>query len=336
MDKSIFMKKGPLSIVITGASSGIGRATALEFARNGHKLALAARRSEALKEVVKECERIGGKAFSVTLDVSNEEEIYDLAKQANDRYGSIDVWVNNAAVAMMGPFMETPMEDIKRLININMYGYLYGARAALSYFEKQGSGTLINLSSIVGFTGQPYSIAYTMSKAAIRGMSLSLRQEYAGEKNINICLVLPATVDTPLFQSAANYMGREVKAMPPVVDTHQVAEEVLKLVKKPKAEVLVGGMGIQNTLMKYFAPDLLAKMYNKQVRSKHFKDNRSESQHGNLYEPNQHNTAVDGGWLDGQESKAVTSQVKNTFRMATAVSGLLAGAAALYLSSRNR
>jgi short-subunit dehydrogenase len=330
------MKKGNLTIVITGASSGIGRATALEFARKGHKLALAARRKEALDEVVKECERVGGEAFAVDLDVSNEEAVYELARKANDKFGSIDVWVNNAAVAMMGPFEETPMEDIKRVIDINVLGYLYGARAALRYFRKQGSGTLINLSSIVGLTGQPFSIAYTTSKAAIRGMSLCLQQELIEEENIHVCTVLPATVDTPLFESAANYMGREIKAMGPVVDAQQVADEIVKLVNDPKPEVLVGGMAVQATLMKFFAPDMFAKMYNKQVKSKHFKDRPAAPKKGNLYEPSHESAAIDGGWLNGEESKAIKAQVRNTMWMGAALAGALAGTAALYLSTRDR
>lgn len=329
------MKEGNKSIVITGASSGIGRATALEFARKGHKLALAARRKDALEELVKECERVGGEAFFIALDVRNEEEVYDLAKQAYDKYGRLDVWVNNAAVAMMGPFEETPMEDIKRLLDINLMGYFYGARAALRYFRKQGSGTLINLSSIVGLNGQPYSIAYTTSKAAIRGMSLCLQQEYAEEENIHICTVLPATIDTPLFNSSANYMGREIKAMEPIVDAQEVADEIVKLVDHPKPEVIVGGMGIQATLMKQFTPDLFAKMYNKQVKSKHFKESQAAPSKGNLYEPNHKLASIDGGWLNGQESKAIRTQVRNINWMGTAaLAGAFFGAAAYLLKKR--
>jgi short-subunit dehydrogenase len=328
------MKKENLSIVITGASSGIGRATAMEFARMGHKLALTARRQEALEEVAKECERVGGEAFIYPMDITIEDQVYDFAAQANEKFGSIDVWVNNAAVAMMGPFEETPMENIRRLLDINLLGYMYGARAALRYFRSQGSGTLINISSVVGINGQPFSIAYTTSKAAIRGMTLCLQQEMAQEKDIHVCLVLPATVDTPLFQNAANYMGRDIKAMEPVVDAQSVAEEIAGLVRNPKPEVLVGGMAVQATLMKYLAPDTFAKMYNKQVQSKHFKEEMSDPQDGNLYEPNRKISSIDGGWLNGRESKAVKAQVRNTFIAGLLVAGAVAGTA-IYLNNRN-
>jgi short-subunit dehydrogenase len=329
------MEKKKLSVVITGASSGIGRATAMEFARMGHKLALTARRQEALDQVAKECERVGGEAFIYPMDITNEEQVYDFARQANERFGSIDVWVNNAAVAMMGPFEETPMENIKRLLDINLLGYMYGARAALRYFRSQGKGTLINISSVVGINGQPFSIAYTTSKAAIRGMTLCLQQEMAQEENIHVCLVLPATVDTPLFQNAANYMGRDIKAMEPIVDAQSVAEEIVSLTKNPKPEVLLGGMAVQATLMKHLAPDTFARMYNKQVQSKHFKDEMSDPQDGNLYEPNRNISSIDGGWLNGKKSKAVNAQVRNTFLLGMLVAGAVAGTAALYLNNRN-
>ncbi len=329
------MKKENLSIVITGASSGIGRATAMEFARKGHRLALTARRREVLEEVAGDCERIGGEAFTYAMDITNEEQVYEFARQANERFGSIDVWVNNAAVAMMGPFEETPMENIKRLMDINVLGYMYGARAAFRYFRSQGQGTLINISSVAGVNGQPYSIAYTTSKAAIRGMTLCLQQEMAREKDIHVCLVIPATVDTPLFQSAANYMGREIKAMEPVVDAQSVAEEIVGLAKNPKPEVLVGGMAAQVTLMKHLAPDTFARMYNKQVRSRHFKEEMADPQDGNLYEPNRI-SSIDGGWLNGKESKAIKSQARNTFLLGLVVAGAVAGTAAVLLNNRSK
>jgi short-subunit dehydrogenase len=324
------MKKENLSIVITGASSGIGRATALEFARRGHQLALTARRKDVLEEVANECRRLGSDTLVHACDITNEEEVKELARKTYKEFGAIDVWVNNAAVAMMGAFEETPMEDIKRLLDINVLGYFYGAREALKYFRAQGSGMLINISSIVGLTGQPYSIAYTTSKAAIRGMTLCLQQEMAMEEDIHVCMVMPATVDTPLFQNAANFMGREVKAMEPVVNAQSVAEAIVSLTRNPKQEVLVGGMALQSTLLKYFSPDLFSRMHNKQVQSKHFKEDHSEPQHGNLYEPTQW-ASIDGGWLsNGHTSNALKFTLKNAFWLGLIVAGAVAGTAAWY------
>ena len=321
------MEDQKLTVVITGATSGIGRATALEFARKGYNLALTARRQDVLNTVAAECDRAGGKTFTWAVDVSDEQMVYEFAKKAQEEFGTIDVWVNNAAVAMMGPFEETPMENIKRLLDVNLMGYLYGARAALGFFRKQGHGSLINVASQVGMGGQPYSIAYTTSKAAIRGMSLCLQQELVEEENIHVCTVLPATIDTPLFQNAANYMGRKVKAMEPVVDAWTVAREIECLTRHPKPEVLIGGMAIQGMLLKFFAPRFFAKLYNKEVKTKHFSEDRSDPFPGNLFEPSEH-ASVDGGWLDGKESKGLVAQPSTPFWMSVIAGGVLAAALA--------
>ncbi len=318
---------GKKIVVITGASSGIGRATALEFVEQGHTVVLVARKKEALEDLSNICERYGPNAMYFTCDVSRQDEVEQLVQRIMERFGRIDVWVNNAAVALMGPFTETPMEDMRRLMDINVMGYLYGAYAVVPIFKRQRHGTLINVSSIVGITGQPFSVAYSTSKFAIRGMGLSLRQELMDEKDIHVCTVLPATVDTPLFDNAANYMGREVKAMPPVVDAREVAEQIVALAKDPKPEVIVGGMGIQNMLMKYLSPDLFANMFHKQVKEEHFKEEREGPKHGNLYQPSRHAT-IGGGWTNGR-SRAVKMRNRNIMWAAAAVVGALAGAAAI-------
>lgn len=319
------MNSKKLTVAITGATSGVGRATALEFARKGYNLALTARRQDVLDTVAAECERIGGTAYTLSLDVSDEQKVYEFAKNAHEKFGSIDVWVNNAAVSILGPFEETPMENIKRLLDVNLMGYFYGSRAALGYFRDQGQGTLINVSSQVGLVGQPYSIAYTTSKSAIRGMSLSLQQELADEENIHVCMVLPATIDTTLFQNAANYMGRKVRAMEPIVDAWTVAKEIECLTRHPKQEVLVGGMAIQGTLLKFFAPHLFAKIYNKQVKEKHFSEEHSDPGPGNLFESSKH-ASVDGGWLDGKRSAGMIAQPSTPFWMSVVAGAVLTGA----------
>lgn len=313
-----------LSVVITGATSGIGRATALEFARKGCNLALTARRQDVLNTVAAECDRLGGNTYSWAVDVSDEQMVNEFAKKAHEEFGSIDVWVNNAAVTILGPFDEIPMENIKRLLEVNLMGVFYGARAALHYFRDQGYGTLINVSSQVGLIGQPYATAYAASKAAVRGMSLSLQQELVEEENIHVCTVLPSTIDTNLFQNAANYMGRKVKAMEPIVDPFTVAKEIECLTRHPKQEVLVGGMAIQGTLLKFFAPKFFARIYNKQVREKHFFDEHSDHYPGNLFEPSG-NASVDGGWLEGKQSGGITAQPGTPFWLSIILGGVLAG-----------
>ncbi|MEU4712374.1 SDR family NAD(P)-dependent oxidoreductase [Micromonospora purpureochromogenes] len=164
-------------VVITGASSGIGRATALAFADKGAAVVLAARREEALAEVAAECAQRGVQALVVPTDVTDPVAVEALGRRAAERFGRIDVWVNNAAVTVFGPFEETPLQDIRRVLDVNVMGYVHGARTALPYLREQGQGVLVNVSSIVGVVSQPYTHAYVMAKFAIRALSASLRQE---------------------------------------------------------------------------------------------------------------------------------------------------------------
>ncbi len=285
-----------LVVVITGASSGIGRATALAFAEKGSTVVLAARREEALAMLAQECEQRGGKALVVPTDVSREEAVQALALKTYDTYGRIDIWINNAAVSLFGIFDETPLEDIQKVIQTNLFGYIYGAHAVLPYFKRAGRGTLINVSSMVGMTAQPYTAAYTTSKFGIRGLSLGLAQELAEEKQIHVCTVYPSVIDTPIFQQAGNYLGKAVKAPDPVIPAKEVAKTIVQLVASPKHEVVVGHTGKLSRMARLIAPELFDKKFRKTIAQKHFKDQPQETTQGNLYEPNPTWTSVSGGW----------------------------------------
>lgn len=292
-------------VVITGASSGIGKASAKLFANKGAALVLGARREDQLQELVTECEQMGGRAIAVQVDVSDEDEVQNLARQAIENYGRIDVWVNNAAVSLFGRFEEAPPEAFRQVIETNLFGYVYGARAALPYMREQGSGVIINNSSVFGTMGAPYLSAYVTSKFAIRGFSESLRQELVDEKNIHVCTILPASIDTPIFQHAANYTGRAVKPMRPVYDADMVASRIVHLAQHPKQEVVIGNAGRAIRMQRRFMPFVSEKMMAKQVDMDHFKDEPAEPSPGNVFEPVEYGTDISGGWKspDGASSK---------------------------------
>lgn len=215
--------------VVTGASSGIGRATALAFAGQGAAVVLAARGGEALEEVARECRVRGGQALAAPTEMTDPESVQELAQRAADRFGRIDIWVNAAALTLFGPFSEVPLADFRRVVDTNLMGYVHGARAALPYLREQGQGVLVNVSSVVGVVAQPYTHAYGVTKFAIRGLSASLRQELRleGARKVRVCSVLPGTIDTPFFEHAANYTGRKVQAMPPVYTPENVARTIV-------------------------------------------------------------------------------------------------------------
>jgi short-subunit dehydrogenase len=287
-------------VVITGAASGIGRATALQFARKGATLVLASRRAQALEELAQECKRAGAQqAITVPTDVSDESAVQALGRAAIENFGRIDVWVNNAAVTLFGRFEESPPEDYRRVIEVNLFGYIYGARTALKYFREQGSGVLIDVSSIVSSLPQPYTSAYSLSKAAIRSLGMSLRQELTldGSHDIHVCTVMPATIDTPFFQQAANYTGRPVRAMPPVLSVDRVAQTIVRLARKPRREVTVGNAGRQFRMIRALAPAVAERMMATQVDRSHlYTDKRAAPTAGNLYEPMPQYAQVSGNW----------------------------------------
>jgi short-subunit dehydrogenase len=289
-------------VVITGASSGIGRAAALMFARLGGTVVLTARREQVLREVAQECQQLGGRALVVAGDVSEPETLQQVARAAAENFGHVDVWINNAAVTLFGRLEEIPYEACRRILDTNIFGYIHGARAVLPYFREQGSGIMINLSSQNGKVGSPYTSLYATSKFAINGLSESLRMEVQDAPNIHICTVLAASIDTPLFQHGANYTGRAVKPLDPVYSAQKVARAIVRLSLHPRREVVVGNAGRQMLMMRTLAPAVAEKVIARRVDRNHFQKRQTPASDGNLYEPMGQWNTIGGGWRTVEEA----------------------------------
>ncbi|HXR60948.1 MAG TPA: SDR family NAD(P)-dependent oxidoreductase [Solirubrobacterales bacterium] len=243
-------------VVITGASSGIGRAAALRMARRGASLGLCARSERPLADVARECEVAGAAVLHRAVDVADEEAVEAFAAAAEGRFGRIDVWVNNAATMAYGPFEQIPSAVFRRIVETNLMGMVHGARAALPRFRAQGSGVLINMSSVWGRVTSPQVAPYVVSKHAIRAFSECLNGELANQPEIQVATVVPQAVDTPIFEHAANYSGRQVRPIPPVLDPEDVARGIELCAENPKREVTYGRAGRGLEILFAVAPDL--------------------------------------------------------------------------------
>lgn len=283
-------------VVVTGASSGIGRATARALAEGGACLVLSARREAPLAEAVRECRNLGAEAVAVPADVASAEQVAALAARAVERFGRIDVWFNNAGVGVFGRFEDIPLDAWRRVVETNLYGCVHGARAALAQFRRQGGGVLINAASVTGRTGQPDSTAYVVSKFAVRGLSEALRQETLDEPGIRVCTLLPSAVDTPFVQHAANYTGRRVRAMGPAYPPELAARAVLDLVRNPRPEVIVGGLGKAMALQRALAPRLSTRVTGRLGHRAMTTDEPAEPTSGSLFRPLAEGTGAHGGW----------------------------------------
>jgi short-subunit dehydrogenase len=295
------------TIVITGASSGIGRSTALKFAEEGANLVLVARREAALDSLATACQQKGVTTLVVPADVSDKVAVENLARQAFDKFGRIDVWVNNAGVYNLGRFEDIPYDEFRRMMEVNFWGYVHGAYAVLPYFRRQRHGKLIMTASVASKITYPYATSYAASKHAVYAFASALRQELMldpAAKNIHISLVMPATIDTPLFKHTANHTGRAVKAMPPVYPPEQVARAIVNMAKLPRREAFVGNGARMFRLTYLLAPALADRLYAKVTDKEHFYKNKTAPETpGNLFTPIMEGATEAGGWGGQQKSK---------------------------------
>ena len=334
------MKFKPLkeqTLVLTGATSGIGLVTARQAAKAGAKLVLAARDEASLKQICEEIEAQGGRAVYAVADVGDEAQVRGIAEKARAEFGGFDTWINNAGGAIYGLITEIPIADQRRMFETNFWGMVYGSLEAAREFKLRGenpefAGVIINVGSADSDRAIPLQGMYATTKHAVRGFTDALRMELQHEKvPIALTLIKPAAIATPFPQHARNYMEREPSLPPPLYAPEIVAEAILKCASAPQRDVLVGGAAKQFSILGQYFPglgDMLLgskAMYEVQKRPEPSRD-RPDA----LYEPGF--GMQERGEFPGQhisESSPYTKTLQNPALKIALALGASAGVAAL-------
>lgn len=274
-------------VAIVGASSGIGRETALQFAKKGAKVAVAARSQAGLNSLVEEIKSFGGDAIAVPADVAIFEQVKAIADRTVEHFGRLDTWVHAAATAIIAPFETVTPEEFKRVIDVNLMGQVYGAMVALPHLKREGRGALIHISSMEGRRSLPLQSSYSASKHGLEGFLDSLRVELNHEGvPISVTNVMPSTINTPFYNKAKTKLGVKPTGVPPYYQPSLVAKAILHVAEHPMRDIIVGDSGKVLDLLHKFSPSLTDTLLNLiGIEGQHTTTTKYEDDPNNLYEP---------------------------------------------------
>ena len=326
------------TVVITGASSGIGRQTALLLAQRGANVVLAARSLEALEATARQVRELGGKALVVECDVSSFEDVKRVAGATMESFGAIDTWVNNAGISEYSLIDDQSVTEIERIMRVNFMGMVHGCKAALPFMKNQVVGTIINVGSVLSLRSIPLQGAYCASKHAVKGFTESLRMEMVHSKiPVYVTLILPSVINTPFYTTAKSRMGVRPKPMPPIYDARVVAEAIVFACENPRRDIVAGGFGKMLGVMESVSAPLTDWYMTQNDR---FFNNQKEDEpddgRSTLYAPAPGEGQVSGGYRRSIAVSPYTRYVEQHPNVKRGLAAALLGGAALLAASKRR
>ncbi len=248
----------PEVVVITGATSGVGRATAARFARDGSRVALLARGEDGLDGAVKEVEALGGEAFPVPVDVADPDQVEAAAAAAEDSLGPIDVWVNSAMTTVFGEVGDVSGAEFRRVMDVNYLGTVNGTLAALARMQPRDHGAIVQVGSALAYRAIPLQAAYCASKHAVQGFTQSLRCELLHRRSsVRLSMVHLPGLNTPQFDRCESRMPKKARPVPPIYQPEVAARAIHWAASHNRREVWVGGSTVATILANRVAPGML-------------------------------------------------------------------------------
>lgn len=322
--------------VITGGSSGIGRATAQHFADQGWDLGLVARDRQGLEETKRDIEQRGRRAKTFVADVTDSGALEEAATAFEEKLGEIAVWINNAGISFYGRFLDIEEEEFRRVTDVTYMGMVNGTRAALRRMMPRNRGTIVNIGSAIAYRGAPLQTPYAGAKYAVRGFTEALRGELLNQRSaVHLTMVHPPSVNTPFFSHAGARMDGEPSALPPVYEPEVIARAIHLAATGRRREVKVTSATVQMAALNSVAPalgDFLLGLFGVAGQTTHRKD-VAELRDPALFQPPRHLSSIRGVWPGRRTSVQLWA---TAHRPAVLAAGLLGFAASLAVSGRRR
>lgn len=323
------------TVVICGATAGVGRATANAFAREGYRVALIARGADGLAETRTELEARGAKVLAISADVADADAVDRAAEQVENELGPIDVWVNSAMATVFGPVEQITAAEYKRVTDVTYLGFVHGTLAALRHMRPRNRGTIVQVGSALAYRAIPLQSAYCAAKFAVRGFTDSLRCELIhSNSRVKLTMVQLPAHNTPQFNWSRNKMPKRPQPVPPIHTPEVAAKAILRAATEAPRELWLGSASLKAIIGNMFMPGLLDKMMAKQAWSGQMTDEPADpEQPDNLYDPVDGLHRVEGRFDDQIKDNAIALSSETVGKLAVAgLAAVTVGAVALVAS----